>query len=133
MDFQQFVQGISYELQEILWKDVQREPAGREFDRLEEQLHGASIVLARLGSSVDALQNRLAENEGRARWLEAQVELYLHIADRANAWRYALELDSLRRTLHQDRAWLERRRQAYQAQVSRVQRIRQRLEEVDSR
>ena len=128
MDFQQFVHKIGCELQEILWKDVPRKPARGEIDRLEQDLGRASFALGRLRSSVQVVQNRLAQKQRRARWLEAQVELYLHVADRANAWRYALELDIFRRTLQQDRASLQRRRQAYQAQLARVRLLRQRLE-----
>jgi hypothetical protein len=128
MDFRQFVQAISCELQEILWNDVPREAARREIDRLDQQLHRASLTLAQLRRSVSALQDRLAEKRRQAGWLEAQVELYLHIADRANAWGYALELDGLRSTLPQDRASLQRLRQAYQAQVALVQFLIQRLD-----
>jgi hypothetical protein len=52
----------------------------------------------------------------------------LHIADRANAWRYALELDGLRRCLHEDHASLQSRRRAYQTQLARVRALRQRLD-----
>jgi hypothetical protein len=129
MDFQQFVHAIGCELQEILWRDVPRERPQSELDRLGQQLGTASFALGRLRSSVHVLENRLAEKQRRARWLEAQVELYLHLADRANAWGYALELDGLRRTLQQDRTSLQRRRHVYQAQLARVQLLRQRLRE----
>lgn len=128
MDFQQFVQDIGCELQEILWNDVPCKPGGREIDGLEQELYGAVLVLGRLRSSVEALQNRLAEKQRRASWLEARVELYLHIADRANAWRHALELDGLRGVLDQDHASFQRRRQAYEGQLARVRELQNRLD-----
>jgi chromosome segregation ATPase len=125
MDFQQFLQDIGCELRAILWKDL---PAASDVDRLELDLHRAEAALRRLRSSVDEAQNRLAEKERRARWLEDRVELYWHLADPANAWRYALELDGLRHAIYAERARLRRRYQAYQVQLGRVRQLRQRLD-----
>jgi uncharacterized protein YhaN len=130
MGLNQFLQDVSCELQEILWRDVPREPNGRELDRLERDLHRASLALTPLRTSVAELRSRLAEKERRARWLEARVEMYLHVADRVSAWRHALELDQLRHALDQDRARLLRRRQAYHAQLARVRQIQQRLDDL---
>jgi hypothetical protein len=129
MHFNQFLQDVGCELQELLWKDIPRDPAGGELYRLERELHGASLALTQLRISMEELRSRLAEKERRARWLETQVGVYLHIADRANAWRHALDLDRLRRTIDQERARLQRRRQAYQVQLARVQHIRRRMDD----
>lgn len=132
MSFHRFLQDVRCELQEILWWDVPRGPVGGEVDRLEKELHRALETLRRLRAIVDELRTRLAQNERRAQRLKARVEVYLHVADQANAWRSALELDHLQRTLDHERARLERRKHAYQAQRVRVQDLQERLDELSS-
>jgi hypothetical protein len=132
MSLNQFLLDVGCELQEILWKDVPRLPVAGNLDRIEASLHRASIDLAQLRASVDELCKRLALKERHARWLEARVEVYLYVADRTNAWRHALELDRLRNTLAQERARLQRRQQAYQAQIARVQHLQQQLDDFQS-
>jgi len=129
MGFNQFLHEVGCELQEILWKDVPREPVRGKLDRLEEEMHRASVALTQLRTSVAELRSRLAEKERRAQWLEAQVKVYLYVADQANAWRYALELDGLRPRLDQEHARLQRRRQAYHAQLARIRHLQQRLDD----
>jgi chromosome segregation ATPase len=128
MGFDQFLQAVSCELQEILWKDVPRHPAGEEFRRREEALDLASAKLTKLRAEVDELRSRLAEKERQLHQLQARVEVYLHVADRTNAWRHALELDQLRKTLDQQRARLRRRQQVYDAQRARVRHLQEQLE-----
>jgi hypothetical protein len=130
MHFNQFIQEVSCELQELLWKDLPRLPIGGELARLDKELHRASVALTQLRISMEEARNQLVEKERRARWLETRVEVYLHIADQMNAWRYALELDNVRSTLAQVRARLQRRQQAYHAQLVRVQHLQQRVDDV---
>jgi hypothetical protein len=129
MHFHQFLQEVSCELQELLWKDLPRFRLGGELARVKDELHRATAALTQLRTSMEEARNQLAEKERRARWLESRVEIYLHIADRANAWRYALELDTVRSTLDQVRARHQRRRQAYHAQLARVQRLQERVDD----
>jgi chromosome segregation ATPase len=126
MSFHQFLEDVSCELQEILWMDGPRR--SREFHRLEAELRRASTALFRLRSSVDELRRRLAEKEPRAQWLKARVEVYLHVADQVNAWRYALELDQFQRTLDHERTRLRRRQEAYQAHLARLQHLQAELD-----
>ena len=128
MGFNQFLQDVSQELQEILWKDVPRAPTGKEFDRLEGELYRASTALNELRTKLAELRGRVAEQERRARSLEVRVRVYLQVADRTNAWRHALELDRLRPMLEQDRARLQRCRQACQAQLIRVRQLQEQLD-----
>ena len=130
MCFNQFLQEVSCELHELLWKDIPRQRSGRDLDRLEEELDQASAALVQLRVSMEEVRERLAEKEQRAHWLKTRVEVYLHIADRANAWRYALELDKVQRTVDQERARLQRRRQAYHAQLTRVRHLHERVDEL---
>ena len=108
MGFNQFLQDVSHELQEILWNDVLREPPERKLDRLKRELDREAVALTKLRTTAAELRSRLAEQERRARGMEARVRVYLQVADRTNAWRHALELDRLRHTLDQDRAQLQR-------------------------
>jgi hypothetical protein len=132
MSLNQFLLDVSCQLQEILWEDVPRVPVAGNSDRIEASLHRASVELGQLRTSVDELCNRLADKERHARWLEARVEVYVHVADQTNAWRHALELDRLRNTLAQERARLQRRQQAYRAQLARVQHLQQKLDDFQS-
>lgn len=128
MGFTQFLQDVGHELEEILWNDVLREPPGRKWERLKRELDRESAVLTELRTTAAGLQSQLAEQEGRARGLESRVRVYLHVADRTNAWRGALELDRLRHTLDQDRARLQRCRQTCQAQRARVRQLEEQLD-----
>jgi hypothetical protein len=129
MNFNQFLFSVGCQFQELLWKDVPRESATGNVEHMEATLHRASVELAQLRTAVDELCNRLAEQERRARWLKARVEVYVHVADQTNAWRHALELDRLHATLAQERALLQRRQKAYQAQLGRVRHLQQWLDD----
>src|SRR5262249_2617073 len=118
------------ELQEILWNCVRGGPAGTRLDWLERELERATTQLKELRAGVDRLTHQLADKERRADWLEARVQIYTYVADRANAWQYALELDGLRNTLKQERARLQQRRQAYQRQLARVRQLQDRLDDL---
>src|SRR5262245_29067797 len=130
MHLNQFLQDVGCELQELLWKDLPRLAFGGQLARLETELQQASTTLSQRRAAMEEVRDRLAEKERRARWLETRVEVYLHIADQANAWRHALDLDEVRRNLHQERSRLQRLSEAYQAQLARVQHLRQRLDEL---
>jgi len=128
MGFNQFIQDVGYELQEILWTDVLREPPERKLDRLKRELDRESVTLAELRTTAAELRSRLEEQERHARGLETRVRVYLQVADRKNAWRHALELDRLRHTLDQDRARFQRVRQACQTQRARVRQLEEQLD-----
>jgi hypothetical protein len=127
MGLNQFLQEVNDELHQIFGRDLFGEPAGGELERLKRELHQASTALTELRTIVAELRTRLAEQERRARWLEARVGIFLHVADRTNAWRHALELDRIRHTLDRDRAGLQRRRQAYHAQRARIRQLEEQL------
>jgi hypothetical protein len=128
MGFNQFLQDVGYELQEILWRDLLREPPERKLDRLKRELDRELVTLAELRTIAAELRSRLAEREQRARELEARVGVYLHISDRTKAWGHALELDRLRNTLAQDRARFQRVRQSCQTQRARVRQLEEQLD-----
>src|SRR5579871_327769 len=128
MGFNQFLQDVACELQEVLWKDLLRPPVETEWERLETGLHQASAGLAKCRTAWKEARKRLMEQERRARSLETRVRVYLQVADRLNAWRDALELDRIRHALLHDRAWLQRCRQSYQTQLTRVRQLQKLLD-----
>ena len=128
MGFNQFLQDVGIELQEILWTDVLREPPERRLARLTRELDRESEALTELRTRAAELRGRLTEQEQRARGLEARVRVYLQVADRTNAWRHALELDRLRHALERDRACFQHVRQACQVQRSRVRELEEQLD-----
>jgi chromosome segregation ATPase len=127
MGLNQFLHEVSCELQEILWHDVPRQPAG-EPSRLEADLRLATAQLMQLRSAVQELGNGLDEKARQIRRLQARVEVYLHVADKLNAWRYALELDQLRKRRDQERARLRRQQHAYEIQYTHVRHIQKQLD-----
>jgi hypothetical protein len=128
MGLNQFLQDVGGELQDILWSDVPRRPVDEE-SRLEADLHWASAKLVKLRRTVEELRSRLVEKERQLRGLQTRVEVYLHVADKLNAWRQALELDRLRKTLDQERARFRRQQRAYDVQRARVRHL---LEQLDT-
>jgi hypothetical protein len=128
MGLNQFLHDVGNELQEILWNEVLREPPGRKLERLKRELERESVALTELRTTAAELRRLLAEQECHARGLEARVRVYLHVADRTNAWRHALELDRLRHTLDQDRGRFHKIREACQAQRARVRQLEEQLD-----
>jgi hypothetical protein len=99
-------------------------------DRLDRTVRERHAVLVRQRAIVEGLRHRLAENEARAARLAERVEVYLHVADRDNSWKDALELDCTRRTITRDRELLHQHEQAYRDEVAGVERIQRRLAEL---
>ena len=78
-------------------------------------------MLEQYRAAREELDQRLERKEREAEKLGSRIEIYLHVGDRTNAWRYALALDHLREDqsrLHERR---RRMRQAYHQQRARVE------------
>lgn len=133
MTLNQLIQDVGLELQELLWRDVPYREAMAQRDRLEAQLREQSSRVEQLRSRRDEHRQRLADQERRAAWLEERVAIYLHVGDRVNAWRHALELDQLRKGLDAQRRQLRQQGQAYHGQLARLRHLRQRLADLQER
>ena len=124
MTLHQFLQDVGWELQELLWRDVPYRKVQDEVAQLETRLREHSARLDQLRATVDELRGQLAENERRAAWLEERVAVYLHLSDRPNAWRHALELDRTRKAIAALRDQLHQQRQAYHLELAQFQALR---------
>jgi hypothetical protein len=84
-----------------------------EADGLADTLRGRRAALARCRDEMAALRHRVKANEARTALLSSRVESYLYVSDGPNAFKLALELDDLRRSLAADR---QRLREALQVE-----------------
>src|SRR5438094_5825498 len=103
------LESIEAEFQELTrgwWGGDAAAKLQEKVDRLDHTLRERYAVLVRQRAIVEGLRHRLAENEARATRLAERVEVYLHVADRDNSWKEALELDQTRRTITRDREQL---------------------------
>lgn len=115
------------ELTEGLWAD---DAAGRLHDRvrrLEQALPRRYERLARLRAVIEAMRDRLAEQEKRLKNLAERVEMYLHVADRENSWKHALELDRTRRAIEHESGELRECERIYSGQVAEIEQLKRRL------
>jgi hypothetical protein len=123
MRFDEFIQAVGTELQELLWQDVPERNLGREIEQLEEAIRERTEASARQKAVVDRLKRRIADDELQAAWLTERVEVYLHINDRPNAWQHALQLDQARQTIATSRAELQHRQRAYSDELIHIRRL----------
>jgi hypothetical protein len=96
-------------------------------DRMDRELKQRYARLVRQQAVVEGLRHRLAENERRAARLAEQVAIYLHVADRDNSWKRALDLDQTRGAIEKDRRQLRRHEKAYQDQLADGDWLKRRL------
>jgi hypothetical protein len=131
MSLTHFIQDMGEELRGLLWHDRPSRAALEEWKQLQRRLCRCLVAVARQRSLVQQQQRKFAEKEKWAEWLAARVEVYLHVGDRANAWRHALELDRLRERLQQDRTQLERLQGTLQQQQTHQRRFEQELADLE--
>jgi hypothetical protein len=127
MSLNQFFLDVGFQLQEFIWRDVPQKSQREQIDQLEYRICQGTAALARGRAVIEELRYQVAQKERRESWLASRVEVYLHVADQANAWRHALELDRLRTLLKQERERLKRRRQTYREQQAYLEKIQEEL------
>jgi uncharacterized protein YukE len=129
MALDHFFEALEAEFQDLTrgWWGVGAARLQEKVDRLDRALRERHAVLVRQRAIIEGLRHRLAESEARAARLAERVEVYLHVADRNNSWKDALELDHTRRTIARDREELRHHEQAYQDERAEVQRLLRRL------
>ncbi len=96
MSLNQILWDVGSQLQEFIWKDSVHRDRLDEVEHLELRIRRSLAALVRARVAVGELRTRVAEKERKESWLASRVEVYLHVGDRDNAWRHALELDRLR-------------------------------------
>jgi hypothetical protein len=116
-----------------LWPGDPRMECRDELERLGVELNHHTGRATHYGEAVERLRARLAENEVREAMLASRIETYIHICDRATAYRDALELDEVRHQLAEDRARLPGEEKAYRFHQTRIAALEQRLEELEAK
>lgn len=130
MSLERFLQTIESGIQDLTegwWRDDPEARLWVKADRLNEELGRRYSLLVRQRAVVEEVRHRLAENERWAAQLAERVEVYLHVADRENSWKHALELDRTRQAVEQERAQLQKHEQAYHDQLAEVEQLKRRL------
>jgi hypothetical protein len=127
MSLNQFLLDVGSQLQEFIWKDRGQRGLQEEVQRLEDRIRKSSAVLVRVRAAVGEVRTRVAQHEQRESWLASRVEVYLHVGDRDNAWRHALELDRLRMALRYERERLKHRWRTYREQEVYVEQLQVKL------
>jgi chromosome segregation ATPase len=102
-------------------------------DRLKRDLRQRYPLLVRHRAVIGGLRRRIEEGEQRVQRLADRIEIFSHVADHATAWRHALELEQTRKTLARDRAKCERLEQAYQEHLADVDRLKDRLADLQEK
>jgi chromosome segregation ATPase len=125
MTVSQFLHGVGSELREFFWQDQPSPGFLAELRTLERRLRRCSEAMQRQRTLIDELRTRVAPLERRAEWLATRVEVYLHVGDRENAWRHALDLDQVRHALEKEHRQLERQQRTYEIQLAHFQQLRQ--------
>jgi hypothetical protein len=116
-----FVQNVRNQLHELFWDDLPPYPASDDRDPLRRRAFRAAAGLARQKAIVRELSRRLAGLQEQKRALAARVQIYHQVGDHRNAWRYALELDRVRKALEQERKSLRRAEQLCHFERTRLQ------------
>jgi hypothetical protein len=130
MSLEQFLQSLENQFHDLthgIWGDDPLPALQAKADRLDREVKRRYGRLVRQRAVVEGLRHRLGENERRAARLAEQVEVYLHVADRDNSWKHALELDQTRRLIELDKLQLQQQEQTYQDQLADVERLKRRL------
>jgi hypothetical protein len=133
MRVDEFLQSLESQLQAWTVGLLQGDPLPRlreKTARLEREVRQRTDVLERHRGGLDGLRQRVAAAEERATLLTEWVQTYLRVADKATAWRYAMELDHLRRDLAQDRDRLNTSERIYRDCAADLERAERQLADV---
>lgn len=110
-----------------LWREDPQVELHEKAEQLSEELRQSHDTLGRKRREEEAVRNRLTDREAAAALLASRIETYLHVNDRASAWKGALELDTVRRSLQQDRTELSRWEDASRRQQVKVAQLEEHL------
>jgi hypothetical protein len=131
MTWNGLIQQIGAELHEMFLGDVVPPPAKEDdFTQLRRQARHAADAFTRQRALRDELSKRLGQDDKRRAALATRVQIYHHVGDHANAWRYALELDRLRRSVEEQRCALRHAERRCHIQRAHLERLMERLAEV---
>lgn len=126
-ELRQRARGVLIELAQEIWPDQPPGTLAREADDLKSHIRKGYDELLRQRRLLQTVQQRVDAQERQAATLPWQVDGYLQVGNRANAWRAAMELDRIRVMLDQDRARMRELQEEQRQHVDRLQRDKQRL------
>lgn len=112
------------------------DPAGELEEQAEalcDKLQRQHAALHENRARVEELRTRLLHQEKRAAYLAARVQTYVHVGDQVKAWQHALELDQVRRGLHEDRPRLRQLILACRDHEGRVEHLERSLTAIQER
>jgi len=115
-----------------LWPDEGMARRRHEAGRLERELRERHAVLDQLRSGLEPLRERVTEAEEREALLTSWVQTHLQVADEANAYRYAMELDQLRGQLRKDQESCRAAERVYNDCLASTRRLERRLAELQA-
>ncbi len=111
----------------LLLRPDPRTQLREEIDELLDELRQRRQALARSVEERDAARRRLSDNQTAAALLPAQIASCVRRGLPDQAWKYALELDGLRRALAEDRDALPRLDQTCWSLAFLVRQLERRL------
>ena len=126
----QFIEDVRFHFQQLFWDDVPRRRVCIDLEQLKRQARQTVTALARQEAIKKELGKRLEEHERRRAWLATRIQIYLHVGDHTNAWRYALELDRLTKRIEQERSELQRAHRLYQVERAHLCHLTEQLAEI---
>ena len=127
MIFHRFIEDVGVQFRELFFRDVPRRVLLDDLEPIRHQARKVTTVLIRQGALKKQLSQRISEDEKRQTALATRVQIYHHVGDHRNAWRYALELDRLGKTLERQRADLRRAERVYHLQKMHLAHLLDRL------
>jgi len=130
MTLDQFLQTVESRIFSVgmhLWPNDTVTQMRDQADQLSEQLQERTATVGRCRESMRQARDRLTEKRKHEGFLVGRVETYVHVADQAQAWQHALELDELRQSIQQERDLLRHLDKAERDQRQHIQRLEQSL------
>jgi chromosome segregation ATPase len=119
----QTVEARIFSVGKHLWRDDVATQLRDQADQLSEQLQERTATLDRCRDSIRQARSRLAEKHKQETFLVGRIETYVHVADQAQAWQLALELDTVRQSLRREHDLLRHLEKAEREQRHHIGRL----------
>jgi hypothetical protein len=130
MTLEQLVYDVEARLGRLLWRPDPLAELEEEAGRVAKELQDRREALARCDAARIAIKRRLLDNQAAAALLPSQIEASVRTGQTPQAWRLALDLDRLRKSIVEDQAALPRQDQACWSLQFKVRQLERRLIEL---
>jgi division protein CdvB (Snf7/Vps24/ESCRT-III family) len=132
MCLDRFLEDLELEFEEILWRDNPERVLAEKILRLRNVAKSTQAALARISTTIERLECRIAPLQQLKSDLSERVEIYLYVGDRANAWRHALELDRIREELAAIARQVALQQRSRDAEVAKLEDLQQEISSLQS-